>query len=224
MVIIQFNKFLRQRKKNKKMEPLTTVEQEIEAQKEDLQSIINKARDDVKKNKQISFKKVDEIARDILNNIDGYDKKSSTPIVSLADQLGFRTFHQKLKKGLSGIVKIDEDLKEEYGTDKVIAVNYEDSLEHLRFVIAHEIGHYIFEYDGISPKYSNTYQKNMHITMDEIIANRFAAELLMPKDLFIEQYKRAKNIINDRRFIIIYLSKYFKTSYESINKRIMEVI
>ena len=46
---------------------------------------------------------------------------------------------------------------------------------------------------------------------------------MMPKDLFIMQYNVARREENNHMFIVMYLSRYFETSVESIEKRIKEV-
>lgn len=69
----------------------------------------------------------------------------------------------------------------------------------------------------------DTYQKDKHETPQEKRASTFAAEIMMPKDLFIEQYNIALQAENNRMFTIIYLSRYFETSIDSIERRIVEV-
>lgn len=46
----------------------------------------------------------------------------------------------------------------------------------------------------------------------------------MPEILFINQYNRAKSIDKNRMFVIMYLSRFFETTMESIEKRIAEVL
>ena len=77
-----------------------------------------------------------------------------------------------------------------------IFVNHKDSLERKRFTCAHEIGHFIdhgfdktndisFEhtdYRGLSAQTGMEYR--------EVFANRFAANLLMPKNAFVFYYQK----------------------------------
>ena len=104
----------------------------------------------------------------------------------------------------------------------------------MRFVAAHELGHYLFDCLG-NPKYrdanclfTETYPKNNHNSEKEIRADRFAAELLMPHDLFKKQYINARddkkyNPFGSQAFIIEYLAKYFRVKKSSVIKRIGEV-
>lgn len=64
----------------------------------------------------------------------------------------------------------------------------------------------------------------MHNTTDEKRANRFAASILMPKDVFIKQYNIAKSVDSSSLFITMYLSRFFETSISSIERRILEVL
>lgn len=170
------------------------------------------------------MRNIDDVAKTILLNSIDYEENSAVPIISIARQFGFSIYKSPLSDDLSGYILIGESLRETYNNDRIIVVNSSESEEHLRFVIAHELGHYLFEYDGLQPMFANTYKKNNHNDIHEHRANRFAAALLMPSDLFIEKYLHAKEIDDSRLFIELYLSKFFKTSRDSIRKRIQEVL
>ena len=99
-----------------------------------------------------------------------------------------------------------------------------------RFVIAYELAHYLFdflgktEYSDPKVKFSDAYFKNHHETLEEKRAKRFAASILMPNEMFLEQYKIAESEHNNKLYTIIYLSQFFETPTDSIEKRILEVI
>lgn len=176
-----------------------------------------------------SLKEISEIANDILKSIDYYTGRGATPIVKIAKEFGFKTYKETLKNEKSGDIHINGETKEKYGHDKIILVNKRDELFHQRFVVAHELAHYLFEFLG-NPNYANsnnifvdTYQKDQHETLQEKRANAFAAEIMMPKKLFIEQYYIARREDDNRIFILMYLSRFFETSIDSIEKRITEV-
>ncbi len=192
--------------------------------------LIEELKDNKKNNHQYSLSEINEIAVDILTQLGYYPKNSSIPIVKIAREFGFRTYKENLTKGLSGDIYINGNTENEYGNDKIILVNKKDELYHQRFVVAHELAHYLFDFLGDDKysdktiKFSDTYHKNKHETPSELRANLFAAAILMPESLFIDQYNRAKSIDRNRMFVIMYLSRFFETTIESIEKRIVEVL
>ena len=193
------------------------------------EKLINELRTKNKNGYDYSLSEIANIANNILKEIDYYSGRGATPIVKIAKEFDFKTYKESLKNGKSGDIHINGDTAERYGHDKVILVNKNDELYHQRFVVAHELAHYLFEFLG-NPNYANsdtifvdTYQKDQHETQQEKRANAFAAEIMMPKDLFIKQYYIARREESTRMFILMYLSRFFETSIESIEKRIMEV-
>lgn len=181
------------------------------------------------KRHEYSLAEIVDIANIILNKTEYYSHRGATPIVKIAKDFQFKTYSETLKNGKSGDIRINGETVHQYGHDKVILVNKEEELFHQRFVVAHELAHYLFEFLG-SSYYKNpevifvdTYQKDQHETPQEKRANAFAAEIMMPRDLFIKQYNIAKRENNNRMFILMYLSRFFETSIDSIEKRIVEV-
>lgn len=82
------------------------------------------------------------------------------------------------------------DESSEYSTNKEkreireIRVNKYEPLVRQRFTIAHEIGHILLSHEGISYRdTSYTIYKDLIERMNEVSANAFAAELLMPERL-----------------------------------------
>ena len=65
-------------------------------------------------------------------------------------------------------------------------INAYENRGHQRFTMAHEFGHYIFEYD-FTDEYS--LDKERLTSETEIRVNRFATALLMPKDIFTDKYR-----------------------------------
>lgn len=177
-----------------------------------------------------SSQEVDAIADEILNLFGLRGKNYSIPIIKITKAFGFKAYEDTLESDLSGNIHINGDTTEKYGHDKVIMVNEKDSLQHQRFVLAHEFAHYLFDFLGnpkyadISIKFEEPYKKNQHETEKEKRANRFAAALLMPEDIFINQYNYVRSVSSNRLLTLKYLSKFFETTEESIAKRIAEVI
>lgn len=99
--------------------------------------------------------------------------------VWIANQLGIDVVEADLPDDVSGA------LIKESGRDPVILIEREDSRSRRRFSCAHEIGHYIsrtrsscetYEYVDLRGKNSG-----WGTNSEEIYANRFAANLLMPE-------------------------------------------
>lgn len=226
--IIRFNKIKIQKEKDKTMEVRKNFEDLI-------QRLTKKPGEPLEK---ITPKQAAEIAHEILDISKslGYNYRGETPIEPILEAFGLKVFGvSKLGKKTSGVIYVHGTTKECLGYDKVIATDRNEPFEHQRFVAAHELGHYLFDCLG-NPKYydknhlfTETYPKNNHYSEKEIRADRFAAELLMPRDLFMKQYidaccDKKYNPDGNQIFVIEYLAKYFKVKKSSIIKRIGEVL
>lgn len=172
-------------------------------------------------------------ADEILNRADvlGYQRDSATPIVKIIKGFDIDVRRStRMPNGLSGIIYAGGETKKMYDSDKVIFTDNNDQFEHQRFVMAHELAHYLFdcvcnpEYQNSDRMFYETYPIQNHMSKREIRANRFSAELLMPKSLFVREYNRAINKSNNRFFTVRYLARYFQVKESSIERRIHEVL
>lgn len=130
--------------------------------------------------------------------------------VWIAKQLGIDVVEANLPDDVSGA------LIKETGKDPVIALCSSDSKSRKRFSCAHEIGHYInrkrngnesYEFVDLRSAMSSTGQDP-----EEIYANRFAAELLVPESQLRELHKEGMHSI--------ILAFKFGVSDEVINHRL----
>lgn len=72
-------------------------------------------------------------------------------------------------------------------TDKLIQINKFEPEYRQRFTIAHELGHILLGHQGASYRTSDvTKYKDTIKRMNEVAANKFAAELTMPKSLVVD--------------------------------------
>lgn len=156
------------------------------------------------------------------------DKEPPLKITSLMTNLGFDLFKnsQFPQKELSGLLALNlkEKLAGKY-SDKVIIVNGQDSIGHQRFTIAHELAHYIF--DAVEGKeyyeaYYRTDDENIK-KIKEYRANKFAANLLMPEDIFGRKYYELLKEYKDIDLVKNALTVVFKVSYRAVNYRIDEL-
>lgn len=179
-----------------------------------------------------SIQEVENLADRVLKD-GGYSELiGPTPIVAIAKQFGIYTFKESnMPEDISGNIFVGGTTKDIYHTDKVIVVGSDEEYFHQRFIIAHELAHYLIDYLG-NPDFldqrilfQKTYPKNNHNSQDEIRADRFAAELLMPATLFSKRYLKAmENSDCNRKYAIAYLSDFFETKKSSIERRIEEVL
>lgn len=116
-------------------------------------------------------------------------------IVEMCTAMGFAVYRQALPKEMCGYIVIDGELKDQFETDRIISVNENESNKRRRFTVAHELGHFLFDFTPDTIQFYNAFERDhdMHDDEKEILASRFAAELLMPKDIFIREYRREYN-------------------------------
>lgn len=172
----------------------------------------------------VSDNQIEEFADRILK-----DFKINTypiPIVTIAERIGFKCFGAVLKKNISGVVTIDANLIENYYTDKVILINVKENPGHRKFTIAHELGHYLFDFNETQKTtYFNAYDlsEDSQNSEEEQRANRFAAALLMPSTEFTTQFQKLKNKKYTKFEIVVELTKHFLVSRTAIEKRVEEL-
>ena len=79
-------------------------------------------------------------------------KGGETPIIEIIENFGMEVYRTKeLDKlypqdNVSGVIYINGRTQEIYHVDKIIFTSSFDPIGHQRFVMAHELGHYLFDY------------------------------------------------------------------------------
>lgn len=104
--------------------------------------------------------------------------------VRIARALGLEVVDVELDGNVAGAIVKDP------GRDPIILVNKTDSANRKRFTVSHEIGHFVRHADdefGYVDRRDNL--SSTGLSADEMYANAFAANLLMPED----EVKRLNN-------------------------------
>lgn len=162
-----------------------------------------------------------EVAQKILDELG--IREIPIPIVAIMRSLKFQVVSADLENSISGLIGIDEDLIKNFNSNKVIAVNRRDNVGHQRFTMAHELAHYLFDFDvSQNITYYNAYNTEEVDSKEESRANFFAANLLMPRDLFQKEFYKVK-IENNLYDTVEKLAEIFQVSGEAIRRRISEL-
>lgn len=141
-------------------------------------------------------------AREVLASIYGSSLQTvRLPIdpVQVARALGVNVWQAQMPNEVSGIISRLDD-----GGDVEVFLNSEHAPVRQRFTTAHELGHFVRHrqvYGNDAPMY---YKRDLLASCgtdaDEIFANQFAAELLMPDEL-VRLYARSEDEFGlSRRF------------------------
>ena len=137
--------------------------------------------------------------------------------VRLARYFGFTVNEsESLSANEDGSITVSAD-----GSEKCIVVNKYRSFESKRFIIMHELSHYLLHYTGEAKLFrhrENIKGKNM----EENDADYLAACLLMPEVQFRKYYTLYKRDYSYSKIVFL-LQEKFKTPRESIERRIGEV-
>jgi Predicted Zn peptidase len=177
-----------------------------------------------------NLKDIDKDAESLLNKfINNKSNKLNgennlTDIIKIARIMGFKIFHTQLEKDkreLSGMIGISKKFEEKFGSDKIIILNSIDSDEHMLFTIAHEIAHYIYDYNPNLHKkeYFNKYKTDEAQTDEEKRANRFAAAFLMPAEKFNSLFDEKNSLEKNIKI----LATEFKVPQTAVEQRIIEL-
>lgn len=172
-------------------------------------------------NKRLNYmekKKIEQRADKVLaayQYIDGEDVYVDA--VRLARFFGFEVDEAAdLPATEDGCITVSKD-----ATERSIVVNDTRSVESKRFIIVHELAHYLLHYMG-SGEFFKHRESIKGKNLEENDADYLAACLLMPAKSFKRQYDLLKKGRTPQRTIDELQAK-FRTPRESIERRIEEV-
>lgn len=169
----------------------------------------------------------------IANFFSGNAIEISLPLdsIALAKSMGFKVFSADLGNEEDAWIAVNEDVHmiDDVGSNKLIIYNRSiDSEEHIRFVIAHELAHYITEKEK-GNKVVFAERVNVHgdkKSPEEQKMDYMAAAILVPKPILQNllgklNYKEADDDIKELYKQV--LSNMFKVSRPLLSRRIEEI-
>jgi hypothetical protein len=161
--------------------------------------------------KSVDYSKIYSIANELLvssNTIDQFPYKVSELLKEQSDIRLCKYEKASKKYGISiRSFGSESAVITEYAGAYIIFYNQDEVDYRIRFGIMHEFGHYILRHKLNLKESDPLYHKQ------ELEANCFAAQMLMPEQILRECIKRGKSITVD------YIAQSFKVSREAATKR-----
>lgn len=169
---------------------------------------------------------IEQKAIDTIAQINYCDDSEEIDVIQIAKRLGFSVGNAVLQDDVDGFILVQDDAKEILGieTNKLIGVNSKRNLEWKRFIIAHELAHYILHCPEQKTKgmYAHRdHKKGKGSTENE--ADFFAANLLMPREKFTEKFNELKEKSLDKEDIVLLLTKKFVVTPKMVERRFEEL-
>jgi len=116
---------------------------------------------------------------------------------------------------ISGLIEPDESATSGFR----IRINRHEIAERQRFTLAHEIGHFILHRSLIGGGVvDDTMYRSALSSRREVEANKFAAELCMPRNLIEEERAKRKHLDGDS--LVDEMAKLFKVSRQAMRIRL----
>lgn len=137
---------------------------------------------------------------------------------AIAKKIGVNVLYENLEDEISGVLVVKDDTP-------VIFVNSTHHSNRQRFTIAHELGHHILHKPTgvhVDKGFTLAFRSPKSSTgedLQEIEANQFAAELLMPRE-GIEKYLAKYGVKEIRDFVVEELATFFEVSQQAMTIRL----
>lgn len=163
--------------------------------------------------------RAEQVAIDLLERI--HVDAPPVDVEAIARQLDVDVRFEPLDGGLSGALYRAED------GHAVLGVNNWHVETRQRFTIAHELGHLLMHPDElfVDGVLKRDDESSLAIKSHEIEANSFAAELLMPRKLILEEINRAlaTNATPDPKRLVEQLARLFDVSEQALQFKLMNL-
>lgn len=149
--------------------------------------------------------------------------RPAVPVEEIAKQLGFEVHYIPYDADLSGAILIEDN-------QTIIAVNSFHHINRQRFTIAHEIGHLMLHDDNdlhVDRDFKVNFRNALFsqaVDIEEIEANAFAASLLMPENMLLNEvskiFKSGLDLSHNESNEIEDIAKTFQVSQQSLYIRL----
>lgn len=164
--------------------------------------------------------RAEQAALDLLEELD-LDDAVPMPVDEIAGELGVTLSFEPLEGGLSGL------LFKGPGERPVIGVNELHAHVRQRFTIAHEIAHLRLHKDSlfVDGLVRRDHTSSLALDSQEIEANAFAAELLMPRHLVLrELHERVpEGAVAEAAKLVRQLARRFEVSEQAMEFRLVNL-
>lgn len=169
---------------------------------------------------------IERKAAETLEKVNYNDSADSIDVIEVAKKLGFVVGIASVSDDMDGFIIVEEGKEEILGvsTDKLIGVNVSKELEWKRFIVAHEIGHYVLHYnrDADHGMYAHReHRKGKNERENE--ADFFAANLLMPRERFLKKYNELNQKELSYNDLVILLANKFVVTQNMTKRRFQEL-
>ncbi len=178
---------------------------------------------------KIELQERKKIEEELSAFLSAYKLKISVPvdIFQLATQIGFDVRGTEFKDNLEGLIVANENLDVIPGFDsnKVIAYNCKASIETKKFIVAHELAHFIeTKYKNVDEKVivaARDHSLGYSDDIDEQCKDYMAAALLIPIEDFKNRY--SKDDVSQTQEFYKRVASFYNVDIELAERRTMEV-
>ena len=148
-------------------------------------------------------------------------KQPPVPVEKIAEAMGVRVRFSPVEGELAGMLVRGED-------QAIIGINSLHHPNRQRFTIAHELGHFLLHEGEIHIDHKFGINRrdtvsSLAVDPEEIEANRFAAELLMPYEMIMTDLKKRYIDVENEDDIKL-LAKKYQVSVQAMTFRIMNLL
>ena len=148
-------------------------------------------------------------------------------VFEVASSLGFDVRGAEFDEPLEGILLVNEKVDKITGfnSNKIIAYNCKKNIHLKKFIVAHELAHYIYaKNDSFDKKIvlaARDHEESYSSDVDEQKMDYMAASILMPRDDMLENFS---NKDTDRTELINLVTARYNVSFKMADRRVGEVL